>query len=72
MAAPSETHSLARFGQLTDHWQEQLEKSEALVREGQAFFHIDNIEPLKGIPLSNVNTPSVKSLRWNCDKGDIK
>jgi len=71
-ASPDETPSLARFGKLTDHWQSQLEKAEILVREGQAFFHIDNIARLKSIPLSKENSRKVKSLHWNCDKGDIK
>lgn len=37
-ADPNATPLLARYGKLSEHWQEELKQAELLVKEGQVFF----------------------------------
>ena len=59
--------SLPRYCLWADNLEEQFARAEHLVEEGRAFFDTDNLQRLKSIPLSEVSTRFMQSVRW---KGD--
>jgi hypothetical protein len=66
-ANPDASPSLTRYCRWADKLEEQFAGAEYLVEEGRAFFDTENRQRLKSIPLSEVSTRSMRSVRW---KGD--
>ena len=64
---PDASTSLPRYCRWADNLEEQFACAEHLVEEGRAFFDIENLQRLKSIPLSDVSTRFMQSVRW---KGD--
>ena len=64
---PDANPSLTRYCRWADNLEEQFACAEHLVEEGRAFFDTENLQRLKSIPLSDVSTRFVQSVRW---KGD--
>ena len=64
---PHANPSLPRYCRWADNLEEQFACAEHLVEEGQAFFDTENLQRLKSIPLSDVSTRFIQSVRW---KGD--
>jgi hypothetical protein len=64
---PDVNPSLAHYCRWADNLEEQFACAEDLVEEGRAFFDAENLERLKSIPLSEVSTRFIQSVRW---KGD--
>ena len=66
-ANPNANTSLPRYCRWADNLEEQFACAEHLVEEGRAFFDTENLQRLKSVPLSEVSTRFVQSVRW---KGD--
>jgi hypothetical protein len=64
---PDANTSLPRYCRWADNLEEQFACAEQLVEEGRAFFDTDNLQRLISIPLSDVSTRFMRSVRW---KGD--
>ncbi len=64
---PDANSSLPRHCRWADNLEEQFACAEHLVEEGRAFFDTENLQRLKSIPLSDVSTRIMQSVRW---KGD--
>ncbi len=64
---PGVNTSLPRYCRWADNLEEQFACVEQLVEEGRAFFDKENLQRLKSIPLSEVSTRFMQSVRW---KGD--
>ena len=64
---PEVTTSLSRYCRWADNLEDQFACAERLVEEGRAFFDKENLQRLKSIPLSEVSTRFMQSVRW---KGD--
>ena len=64
---PDANPSLTRYCRWADNLEEQFACAEHLVEEGRAFFDTENLQRPKSIPLSDVSTRFVQSVRW---KGD--
>ena len=64
---PEANTSLPRYCRWADNLEEQFACAKQLVEEGQAFFDKGNLQRLKSIPLSEVSTRFMQSVRW---KGD--
>ena len=64
---PDANPSLTRYCRWADNLEEQFACAEHLVEEGRAFFDTENLQRLKSIPLSEVSTRFMQSVRW---KGD--
>ncbi len=64
---PDANPSLTRYCRWADNLEEQFACAEQLVEEGRAFFDTENLQRLKSIPLSDVSTRFMQSVRW---KGD--
>ena len=64
---PDASTSLPRYCRWADNLEEQFACAEHLVEEGRAFFDTENLQRLKSIPLSDVSTRFMQSVRW---KGD--
>jgi len=64
---PDASPSLTHYCRWADKLEEQFAGAEYLVEEGRAFFDTENLQRLKSIPLSEVSTRSMRSVRW---KGD--
>ena len=56
-------------------WSDQVEGyfvlAEKLISEAQLFFAEENLERLKSIPLAPKAAKTVRTLRWDCDNGDV-
>ena len=65
--APDASPSLTHYCRWADKLEEQFAGAEYLVEEARAFFDTENLQRLKSIPLSEVSTRSMRSVRW---KGD--
>ncbi|OMH39493.1 hypothetical protein [Motiliproteus sp. MSK22-1] len=56
-------------------WSDQVEGyfilAEKLIAEAQLFFSEENLERLKSIPLTPKAAQTVRTLRWDCEKGDV-
>jgi hypothetical protein len=66
-ANPDANTSLPRYCRWADNLEEQFACAEHLVEEGRAFFDTENLQRLKSIPLSEVSTRFVQSVRWKSD-----
>ena len=64
---PDASTSLPRYCRWADNLEEQFACAEYLVEDERAFFDIENLRRLKSIPLSDVSTRFMQSVRW---KGD--
>ena len=64
---PDANPSLTRYCRWADNLEEQFACAEHMVEEGRAFFDTENLQRLKSIPLSEVSTRFMQSVRW---KGD--
>jgi hypothetical protein len=64
---PDANPSLTRYCRWADNLEEQFACAEHLVEEGRAFFDTENLQRLKSIPLTEVSTRFMRSVRW---KGD--
>jgi len=64
---PDANTSLPRYCRWADNLEEQFACAEQLVEEGRAFFDTDNLQRLLSIPLTDVSTRFMRSVRW---KGD--
>jgi hypothetical protein len=64
---PEANTSLPRYCRWADNLEDQFTCAERLVEEGRAFFEKENLQRLKQIPLSEVSTRFMQSVRW---KGD--
>jgi hypothetical protein len=64
---PDAKTSLPRYCRWADGLEEQFACAEQLVEEGRSFFSAENLQRLRSIPLSDVSTRFMKSVRW---KGD--
>jgi hypothetical protein len=64
---PDANPPLTRYCQWADGLEAQFSCTEHLVEEGWAFFDTENLQRLKSIPLSEVSTRFMQSVRW---KGD--
>jgi hypothetical protein len=64
---PDANKSLPRYCRWADNLEEQFACAEHLVEEGRAFFDTENLQRLESIPLSDVSTRFMQSVRW---KGD--
>jgi hypothetical protein len=64
---PDANPPLTRYCQWADGLEAQFSCAEHLVEEGWAFFDTENLQRLKSIPLSEVSTRFMQSVRW---KGD--
>ena len=64
---PDANPSLTPYCRWADNLEEQFACAEHLVEEGRAFFDTENLQRLKSIPLSDVSTRLMQSVRW---KGD--
>ena len=69
---PDANPSLPRYCRWADNLEEQFGCAEHLVEEGRAFFHTENLQRLKSIPLSEVSTRFMQSVRWKSDSVIIK
>ncbi len=64
---PDANTSLPRYCRWADNLEDQFTCAEHLVDEGRAFFDTEILQRLKSIPLSEVSTRFMQSVRW---KGD--
>ena len=64
---PDANPSLPRYCRWADNLEDQFTCAERLVEEGRVFFDKENLQRLKSIPLSEVSTRFMQSVRW---KGD--
>ena len=71
-ANPEANTSLPRYCRWADNLEEQFACAEHLVEEGWIFFDTENLQRLKSIPLSEVSTRFMQSVRWKGDSGITK
>ena len=64
---PDANTSLPRYCRWADNLEDQFTCAERLVEEGRAFFDKENLQRLKSIPLSEVSTRFMQSVRWQGD-----
>ncbi len=64
---PDASTLLPHYCRWVDNLEEQFACAEKLVEEGRVIFGTENLQRLKSIPLSDVSTRLMQSVRW---KGD--
>ncbi len=71
-----ETEGLKGSVEISADWTDQVEHNivtaENLTIEARLFFTEENIKRLKSIPLSDKAAKTVRTVRWDCDKGVVK
>lgn len=62
--------SLIKYCKWADGLEEQFDKAEELIQEGQDFFESNNLERLKSLPLPDHKERLVRSSSWNIKKAE--